>query len=208
MNPFFARARVTRVLLVALGLAFIAELALGGSTDRLVLVRLGANVPGRVLAGEWWRLAASMFLHVGLLHLLVNGWALYQLGGLYESLVGSRRFAAVYFASGILASLGSVLFLPTPESLSAGASGAVFGLLGALMALLLRRRQRLTPAARSLLAQLAGWAVLNVILGFSVPNIDNAAHLTGFAVGMAFGWWTPPRWEQAPPPPPPPASTE
>jgi rhomboid protease GluP len=190
------RAPVTYLLLAAIAAVFLAETLLGGSANRQVLVLLGANVPRYVEAGQWWRLVASTFLHVGLLHLLFNGWALYQLGQLFEVWMGSARMAAVYFASGIVGSAASVLFLPTPDSVSAGASGAIFGLLGALLAFLLRRRQRLAPAAKSLLLQLAFWAVLNVVLGFTSSEIDNAGHLGGCLAGLLIGWSLRPRWER------------
>lgn len=191
------RAPVTYLLLAAIAAVFVAETVLGGSSDPRVLVLLGANVPRLVEAGQWWRLVASTFLHIGLLHLFFNGWALYQLGQLFEVWMGSARMAAVYFASGIAGSAASVLFPASAYMVSAGASGAIFGLLGALIAFLLRRHQRLTPAAKSLLLQLAFWAVLNVILGFTMAGVDNAAHLGGCLIGVAVGWRLRPRWERA-----------
>jgi rhomboid protease GluP len=193
----FRRAPLTRLLLVAIAAGFLAETLLGGSQEPRVLVLLGANVPELVLRGELWRLAASLFLHIGIVHLLVNGWALFQLGTLFELLLGSVRLAVVYFGSGIAGSVASVLFLGDPFGISAGASGAIFGLLGALIAFLLRRRERLLPPAKSLLLQLGGWAAFNVFLGFSLPSIDNAAHLGGCAVGFGLGWVLKPHWEHA-----------
>ncbi|HEV2853088.1 MAG TPA: rhomboid family intramembrane serine protease [Thermoanaerobaculia bacterium] len=179
------RTPVTTLLLALIGIAFLGETVLGGSTNPDVLELLGANFPPRVLQGhEYWRLVASMFLHIGFVHLLVNGWALYQLGSLFEILLGSGRLLLVYFLSGIAGSLASVMFT---RSLSAGASGAIFGLLGALIAFLLKRRGNLTPQAKSLLMQLLFWAGLNVFLGFSTPGIDNAAHLGGCAAGFLLG---------------------
>lgn len=186
------RTPVTTVLLVSIGAMFLAEKLLGGSTNEYALVTLGANVPPLVRAGQYWRLVASMFLHIGFLHLAVNGWALYQLGSLFEILLGSVPLLLVYFVSGIAGSIATVMF--THADLSAGASGAIFGLMGALIAFLLKRRDVLTPAARSLLMQLVGWAVLNVVLGFSIPGIDNAAHLGGFAAGLLLGLVLRPRF--------------
>ncbi len=175
------RTPVTTFLLAAIGVMFAAETLLGGSTNEQVLLRLGANYSPLVLQGQYWRLVSSMFLHIGFVHLLVNGWALYQLGSLFEILMGSRRMLLVYFASGIAGSVASLFFT---GGLSAGASGAIFGLMGSLIAFLLRHRENLTPQAKSLLTQLLFWAGLNVFLGFSVPGIDNAAHLGGCAAGM------------------------
>jgi len=182
---------VTTLLLVSIGIVFLAEMFLGGSTDERVLLTLGANVPPLVMEGQYWRLVASMFLHIGFVHLAVNGWALYQLGSLFEILLGSGRLLLAYFVSGIAGSIASVMF--SRAELSAGASGAIFGLLGALIAFLLKRHENLTPQAKSLLMQLVGWAVINVVFGFSVKGIDNAAHLGGAAAGLLLGFVLRPR---------------
>jgi rhomboid protease GluP len=189
------RAPLTAALLAAIGVAFAAELALGwsagvglaGPTDRRVLVALGANV-WPLAAGDTWRLVASTFLHIGFLHLLVNGWALLQLGTLFEAWTGSARLATVYFLGGVAGSLASVTFtLAGSDRISAGASGAIFAVLGALIAFLVRRHERLRPEAKSLLLQLLFWAGLNVWLGFTSEAIDNGGHLGGFAAGLVIG---------------------
>lgn len=188
MAHLLRHAPFTLVVLVLIGLAFVAETLLGGSTSRAVLVTLGANV--WPLDGEYWRLLTSMFLHIGLIHLLVNAYALYQLGALFETWVGSGRMAVVYLASGLAGSAASLYFTLAPaggNGLSAGASGAIFGILGALISFLLRRRDRLTAAAKGLLVQLLFWAGVNVVLGMSVAAIDNAAHMGGCAAGLVMG---------------------
>jgi rhomboid protease GluP len=179
------RAPVTVALLVAIGAVYAADALVG---DHLLL-RLGANHEPAVEAGQYWRLLTSVFLHLGLLHLAVNCWALYQLGSLLEGL-GSARLALVFLVSGLAGSLASVVFtLAGTNGVSAGASGAIFGILGALIAFLARRRDRLRPAARSLLWQLLFWAGVNVVLGIRVEIIDNAAHMGGFAAGLALGFF-------------------
>ncbi len=194
------RAPVTRLILLAIGLVYALEVMHGGSTRIDVLLDLGANNATLILRdGQWWRLFTSMFLHIGLMHLLFNGFALFQLGTLYESWTGSAKFSFLYIATGLVGSLASTLFhsLPGHEiDLSAGASGAIFGLLGALIALLLKRRDRLAPQARSLLKQLAFWAGLNIFLGFTGMSLDNAAHLGGMVSGMILGFVIGPRWER------------
>lgn len=203
------RAPLTVALLVAIGLAFAAELALGflagaglaGPTDRRVLVALGANVWPLTAAGAW-RLVASLFLHIGVFHLLVNSWALFQLGALFETWVGSTRMAIVYFVGGIAGSVASVFVtLAGGPRISAGASGAIFAVLGALIAFLVRRHERLTPQAKSLLVQLLFWAGLNVYLGFTSEAIDNGGHLGGFAVGLVLGFFLRERRRYRLPPP-------
>ncbi len=195
-----SRAPVTRLILVAIGLVFALEVMRGGSTQTRVLLELGANYAPLVLQdGQWWRLFTSMFLHIGLMHLLFNGFALFQLGTLYESWTGSAKFTTLYLATGLAGSLASTLFHgqdTQTATFSAGASGAIFGLLGALIALLLKRRDRLAPQALSLLKQLAFWAGLNILLGFTSLSLDNAAHLGGLVSGMILGFVIEPRWER------------
>lgn len=172
------RTPVTTLILVAVAIGFALQFLTGGG-----VTAAGANGP-EVATGEYWRLVTSMFLHGGIVHLLLNGFALYQLGALFETWLGSTRLLITYFLTGIAGSVASVLWTNGP---SVGASGAIFGLLGALIAFLLRRREMLNPGAKGLLSQLVGWAAINVFFGFSVPGIDNAAHLGGCAAGFLLG---------------------
>jgi rhomboid protease GluP len=172
------RTPVTTLLLVAIAIGFAFQFLSGGA-----FTEAGQNGP-QVRAGEYWRLVTSMFLHGGILHLAVNAWALYQLGALFEVWMGSSRLLLTYFLTGVAGSLASVMWTNAP---SVGASGAIFGLLGALIAFLLRHRERLNQWGKSLLSQFVGWAAINVFLGFSVPGIDNAAHLGGCAAGFLLG---------------------
>lgn len=183
------RAPLTLALLVAIGVAFLGEIAIRSPAGESMLVHYGASSAATVLAGQYWRLLTATFLHAGWMHLLFNGWALFQLGSLVETLFGSKRFAAIYFASGLGGSIASVAWdlVSGRDVPSVGASGAIFGLLGALIAFLARHRDRLTPPARSLLGQLLFWAVINIVLGFTAPMVDNAGHLGGLAVGLVFG---------------------
>src|SRR6185295_13914943 len=176
---FGRRTPVTYVLLLAIAAVYVLQVLRGDA-----LIAAYANYGPATLHGQWWRLVTSMFLHGGLFHLAVNAWALYQLAGLFESWLGSPALLLVYFISGIAGSLASALVTSEP---SVGASGAIFGLLGALIGFLLKHRDRLTPQAKSLMMQLVGWAVINVVLGFSIKGIDNAAHLGGCAAGLLCG---------------------
>jgi rhomboid protease GluP len=174
------RTPVTTLLLVAITACFAAQFFLGRG-----LIEQFANYGPAVRQGEYWRLVTSMFLHGGIVHLVLNAWALYQLGSLFEILMGSGRLAGVYLAAGIAGSLASAFWSDVP---SVGASGAIFGLLGALISFLLRRRENLTPQAKALLGQLVMWAVINVAFGFSgAANIDNAAHMGGLVAGLLAG---------------------
>lgn len=179
---------VTVLLLVAILAVFGLEMVRGATTDLQALMDLGANNRMAVLQyGQWWRLVTSMFLHGGFLHILFNGWALVQLGGLFERWLGSGRLLFTYLATGLCGSLASVLFASSAGKVSVGASGAIFGLLGALIAFLLRRRNRLAAAGKSILGQLVFWAGLNLFLGASMPMIDNNAHIGGLVAGFAVG---------------------
>ncbi|HEY0512162.1 MAG TPA: rhomboid family intramembrane serine protease [Thermoanaerobaculia bacterium] len=177
---FGRRTPVTTVLLIAIAVVYVLQLATGDS-----LTELGANYGPAVRAGQYWRLVTSMFLHGSILHLALNAWALYQLGALFELLLGSSRMLLVYFVTGIAGSLASDVFAQRP---SVGASGAIFGLMGALIAFLLRHRAALTPQGKSILMQLVGWAAINVFFGFSDVQIDNSAHLGGGAAGLLLGF--------------------
>lgn len=173
------RTPVTTLLLIAIVVVFVADVATG-----LQFTQLGADQRSLVLAGQWWRPVTSMFLHGGLVHLLLNAWVLYQLGSLCEIMMGSRQMLGVYLVSGLAGSFASLAW---QEGASVGASGAIFGLMGALIAFLLRRREMLTPYAKSLLKQLVVWAGINVFLGMSMPRIDLAAHFGGFVMGFLLG---------------------
>lgn len=134
-------------------------------------------------AGQWWRLVTPAFLHGNLLHLLVNGYALHVLGPLVERLQGSHRYLVLLLLTAIAGTTASLAFTPAP---AVGASGAIFGLLGAAMALGLRSRDALPPRMRrALVLGLLPWVLLNFAIGFVVPRVDNAAHLGGFLAGGA-----------------------
>ena len=179
------RAPMTVALLAVIAVVFVFEIVLGGADNEQVLIDMGAIVPWIQQTGEYWRLITAMFLHAGWLHVATNTWALYQLGTLYEILFGTPRFILTYFVSGICASLASLLF---SHDVAVGASGAIFGILGAFIFSLLRspqyRHQRWT---RSLVSQIVFWIVVNIIIGLSVKFIDNAAHIGGLVAGLLLG---------------------
>jgi len=172
----------TVLLLIAIAVVFVLQLFTGLADGPLI--QLGANYGPAVRAGQYWRLVTSMFLHGSFLHFGFNAWGLFQLCGLFESWLGSWRLLVVYFATGIAGSLASAGLSRYP---SVGASGAIFGILGALIGFLLRRRAALNPEGRSILMQLLFWAAVNVYFGFTEPGIDNYAHLGGCAAGLLIG---------------------
>ncbi|WP_090947388.1 rhomboid family intramembrane serine protease [Parageobacillus thermantarcticus] len=150
----------------------------GGSTNPDVLIQYGAKFNPLIQAGEWWRFFTPIFLHIGFLHLLMNTFALYYLGMAVERLYGSWRFFFIYFTAGFFGTLGSFLFT---ASLSAGASGAIFGLFGALL--------YFGTVYRHLFFQTIGTniislIVINLVFGMMVPGIDNAGHIGGLIGGF------------------------
>lgn len=130
--------------------------------------------PSDVADGEWWRVLTSGFLHVGPLHLAFNMLALWIIGRDVETVLGRGRFLAVYLVSLLGGSAAVMLFQP-PEASVAGASGAVFGLMGALAVVLRRMR---VPAG-----QVIGLIVVNIVISVVLPNISLVAHLGGLVIG-------------------------
>ena len=196
------RARGPRAtwLLTATLLAVAAtiSLAVGETSDLGVLMRAGALVRGVVAAGEWWRLIACVFVHVGGLHLLLNAAGMFILGRLAEDLFGSARMIAIFAAAGIAGAVAS--YLASPAGISAGASGGIFGLLGAVFVEITWHRQRYRAAwKRGLWGGLAVVTVAQLGYGFVYPMIDQWAHGAGLAAGAVFGVVLSPtaRWSRA-----------
>ena len=183
---------VTKAL-VAINVGFfVLEIATGGGVALDLNGAFGSSVvtwgglqPLQIaFHGEYYRLITSMFLHGGWLHIALNMWVLWILGSMVEPALGSGRFAAVYFVSGLVAAATSYWLGPVGE-LGVGASGAIFGLLGAWAAFAFRRRDTAFGAAQ--LRQALFWIALNFVLGFSVGGIDNFAHLGGLVGGAIAG---------------------
>lgn len=181
---------VTRFLVGANLLVFLAMLASGagwGHSSTAVQLAWGANFGPATQDGQWWRLASAMFLHFGALHLLINMWALWDGGQLVERMYGPWRFAAIYFFSGIVGNLLS-LVSHHGQVVSGGASGAIFGIYGALLLYLWRERRYLQPHEfRWLFWGAAAFASLTIAFGLLIPGIDNAAHAGGFCAGLLAG---------------------
>jgi len=174
------RAGITQVLIAANVAIFVAMLITGRPTAPDVLLRFGAMPP--VLAkDQWWRVFSAMFVHVGALHLLFNMWALMLFGPSIEERYGRIRFLTLYLAAGFLGSAFSLAF--TTGGIRAGASGGVFGILGAWIAFFVRHRQ--ARGARDQLRSLFFLVGINLFIGVaSGGHIDNFAHLGGLAGGF------------------------
>lgn len=160
-------------------IVFILMYILGnGSEDAYTLIKFGANVPEYIKAGEYYRLLTSAFLHIGVFHLLCNNYALYIIGSQLESFLGKTKFLIVYLVSAICGNLMSLLFT---TGISAGASGAIFGLLGSLLYFGYYYRVYLGNLIHS---QIIPVILLNLCIGFLTPGIDNAAHIGGLIGGI------------------------
>lgn len=157
--------------------------AAGGTENTFVLLRFGANYPPLTQgASQWWRLLGATFMHIGFVHLLVNMYSLNVVGPALETFIGNLRYLAIYTLAGLSGSLSSVYF--GGGHVSAGASGAIFGLFGASVALGMRHRDKIPrPIQRALVKGMLPAIGYNLLFGFSVPGIDNAAHLGGLLGG-------------------------
>jgi len=161
---------------------------LADSTSHVFLEE-GANYGPRTIGhGESWRLLTSMFLHGPIYHIGLNMWVLWLQGKLVERMMGNSNYAIMYLASGLLGSLASVYM--NPDTPSIGASGAIFGVIGAMASLLYRHRAQFPKEMRrKLIKDGAIFIAANIAFGASIPNIDHAAHLGGLIAGMASGWY-------------------
>ncbi len=151
-----------------------------------VSVRFGANYGLYTLSGQWWRLLTYMFLHGSVLHIAFNMWCLWELGQLCESLYGRWTFAGIYLITGIAGGVGSLAW--NPGVWSVGASGAIFGLAGALIASFYLGEFSLPKMAiQATLKSLVFFVGFNVLFGSMFPGIDNACHAGGLLSGLILG---------------------
>jgi rhomboid protease GluP len=164
--------------------AFVWEIMIGALGSQDGLLSAGALMRQRVLDGELWRLFSSMFLHAGFDHLLGNMLVLYVLGMACEHAIGRGRMALVYLFTGLIGGLLTILMDDRP---TVGASGAIFGLLGFLIAFLYRHRKRIMVRENRIAVVLAIWAAYQIFMGFLDPAIANWAHIGGLLSGAGLG---------------------
>ncbi|WP_152656219.1 rhomboid family intramembrane serine protease [Oceanobacillus sp. CFH 90083] len=174
----FSKPLFTYILIALNVLIFIFQLTSGDMESIRHLIDLGANYNVLVMEGEWWRFFTSMFLHLDFLHLMMNMLALFYLGTTIERVFGRIRFIMIYFLGGLTGSIASFAF---SIHVSAGASGAIFALFGALLLFGLLYKQIFFQTMGAQIMLILG---INLILGFTVPEIDMAAHLGGLAGGF------------------------
>lgn len=172
-KPFF-----TYMFMIIQVAVFLFIESVGSSTDTSTLIKYGAKFNPLILEGEWWRFFTPIILHIGVLHLLMNTVSLYYLGTIIERIFGKWRFLLIYLIAGFGGSIASFIFSP---SISAGASGAIYGLFGALL--------YFGVILPKLFFRTMGFNILiilgiNLMFGFSLPSIDMAGHIGGLIAGF------------------------
>ncbi len=178
--------QVTFLLIGLNTVVFLLMTLAGGSTHIQTLLDFGAMYAPFVRHGEYWRLITPIFIHIGLLHLLFNMYALFFLGNIIERLYGPTRYIYLYLLSGIGGTLTSFSF---SKAVSAGASGAIFGLSGMALVVGFRYRARLTASFKRMVIQgIVPFVAFNLIYGATNKGIDNFAHVGGLLTGALASW--------------------
>jgi len=152
-----------------------------------VLVKMGALFgPITVLGGEWWRLLTAMFLHGGMTHLLMNMFSLYLIGRGVEEYFNTTSYVLLYLFSGLLGGLASLYM--HPASVGVGASGAIFGIFGAMGGFFIAHRNKIEAHTKAFMKEFAIIIGINLVLGFSIPSVDVSAHVGGLIIGFIGGY--------------------
>lgn len=177
-----AKTPVVTYVLIAINVLVFAAIyiysAISGKTYNELIIDLGAKVNIYIIAGEYWRLVTPIFLHGGIVHLLVNCYSLYALGSTAERLLGRKKYLWAYFVAGVIGNIFSFAF---SQNAGVGASGAIFGLLGAMLYLGMERPAFFKASfARGVITTI----VINLAYGFSNAGIDNFAHIGGLIGGF------------------------
>jgi membrane associated rhomboid family serine protease len=167
--------------LIAINVGVVAvELGINGSFANNNVFLKGVLWGPFVAQGDWWRLVTSMFLHANFFHIAVNMWSLYIVGTILEQAIGRWRFLLLYLVSGVAGSAGALVW--SPEKPTVGASGAIFGILGALF--VLERRGSISTGG-----QVAGMIVLNLVITFAFSSyISVGGHVGGLIGGAVLMW--------------------
>lgn len=179
-DQLWRRTPVTVVLLAIQIIASIVMILLGGSTNSNVLIECGARVTPLIREGQWWRLITPVFLHIGVTHLIINSITLYFLGMYIEELFSHWRMLVIYLVSAFTGNLASAYFLP--NTISAGASTALFGLFGAF--LMLGESFHDNGLIHDLSRQFLILVGINIVMDLFLPGIDLAGHVGGLLGGF------------------------
>lgn len=183
---------LTKTLMILIGIVWVFMKYVGDETSPEILILFGAKFNPLITDGEYWRLFTSMFIHIGIIHLIFNLYALFILGKSVECFFGKTDFLIIYLISGLWGSLFSYVF---NDSISAGASGAVFGLIGALISFFAINKDMFGESGKRTLISTIFIAILNLVIGFSTSGIDNFAHIGGLLGGLSLGVGLTPRYK-------------
>lgn len=194
----FAQAPYVTYFLIGFNsLIFLLMILAGGSTHVDTLLSFGAMYRPLVTLGEYWRLVTPIFLHIGFMHLAFNMYALLLLGSVTERIYGSTRFFHLYLFSGIGGTLASARF---STAVSAGASGAIFGLAGITLVVGYRYRERIPANFKSAVGRgIVPFVLFNLLYGLSNKGIDSFAHIGGLLAGAALAFVVPPSRQNSSP---------
>jgi rhomboid protease GluP len=184
---------VTNVLVAVNVLVFLVMAGFLGAgwievTDMTPYMMYGSSNAAATTDGQWWRLLTAMFIHFGVMHLVFNMWALLKVGHLVERLFGKFLFAFIYLGAGLAGGLLSLCW-NGDKLWSAGASGAIFGIYGALLGYMAQEKHTLPKAVlQPLMKSTLIFAGYNLLYGLVHPGIDNCAHIGGLICGIVLGW--------------------
>jgi rhomboid protease GluP len=196
-----AEHRGTALLCLAIGLSYLGMAAAAGPISAIAfsgfsLEQLGATHGPSILRGEYWRFVTSIFAHHDLLHIALNLWSLLTVGPLVEQIFDRKKMMLIYLAAGVLSMVVSHVWYVYASGnvayVSAGASGAVCGMIGAAWV----GARRLGPEGADIALRMKRWTLYMIAWGFLAPGINNAAHAGGFVFGALFAAMTPPKITQ------------
>jgi len=186
----FSRYKITYSIIALNAVVYLFSALLSGSIADMnmqVLVDMGALYgPLTVLKGEWWRLFTAMFLHGGMTHILMNMVSLYIIGRGMEMYFTAKSYLSIYLFSGLLGGLVSLYM--HPQSVGIGASGAIFGVFGALAGFFIAHRKHIGEHTGAFMKEFAVIIAINLVIGFSIPAVDVSAHVGGLIVGFIGGF--------------------
>ena len=183
------KGNIATPLLVYINVALFIVMSINGVSliepTGISLIKWGADYGPLTLTGDWWRTITCNFIHIGIMHLLMNMYALLYIGLFLEKIIGSRRLITAYFLTGLFSALLSLTV--HPETISAGASGSIFGLYGIFLSNLIFNHKMERNQRKSLLYSIGIFVVYNLLLGAKEEGIDNAAHIGGLVSGIVLG---------------------
>lgn len=184
IKQYYKTNPATLIFLAIVATYFVVMSLGGGTTNNITLVKFGALYPPFVLEfHEYYRFVTSIFIHIGAMHLFFNGYALYIFGTQIERVMGSKKYVIFFLLSGIGGNIATYLF--NFNSISAGASGSLFGILGAFLYLIQHHKNMITPEGRKNILSMLG---INLALTLLVPNISVTAHFGGLIIGYLLSY--------------------